>query len=57
VAIAAHDDQVGAVLVIRQEVLRLFGGRGVAWEFVVRSGSPGEEIVAVVYVARVPAPA
>ena len=32
---------------VRREVLRLFGGRGIAWEFVVRAGSPGEEIVAV----------
>ena len=30
---------------VRQEVLRLFGGREAQWEFVVRAGSPGEEIV------------
>jgi nucleotide-binding universal stress UspA family protein len=30
---------------VRQEVLRLVGGTGFAWEFVVRVGSPGEEIV------------
>jgi nucleotide-binding universal stress UspA family protein len=32
---------------VRQEVLRLVGGTGLAWEFVVRVGSPGEEIVKV----------
>jgi nucleotide-binding universal stress UspA family protein len=38
------DDQEAEV---RQEILRLFGGRDAEWEFVVRSGSPGEEIVQV----------
>ena len=38
------DDQEAEV---RQEVQRLFGGRDAEWEFVVRSGSPGEEIVQV----------
>jgi nucleotide-binding universal stress UspA family protein len=33
---------------VRQAVIRLVGGAGVAWEFVVRTGSPGEEIVKVV---------
>jgi nucleotide-binding universal stress UspA family protein len=33
---------------VRQAVIRLVGGTGVAWEFVVRAGSPGEEIVKVV---------
>jgi nucleotide-binding universal stress UspA family protein len=32
---------------VRQEVLRVLGGAGVSWEFVVRSGSPGEEILRV----------
>jgi nucleotide-binding universal stress UspA family protein len=32
---------------VRQEVLRFMGGSGVAWELVVRVGSPGEEIVKV----------
>ena len=32
---------------VRQEVLRFLGGSGVAWELVVRVGSPGEEIVKV----------
>jgi nucleotide-binding universal stress UspA family protein len=32
---------------VRQQVLRLLGGTGVSWEFVVRSGSPGEEILHV----------
>ncbi|HEV3102511.1 MAG TPA: universal stress protein [Candidatus Dormibacteraeota bacterium] len=32
---------------VRQEALRLLGGAGVEWEFVVRAGSPGEEIVHV----------
>src|SRR5712692_10139842 len=40
----ALDDQESAV---RQEVLRLLGGTGVEWELVVRTGSPGEEIVEV----------
>jgi nucleotide-binding universal stress UspA family protein len=30
---------------VRQDVLRLMGGAGLDWEFVVRTGSPGEEIV------------
>jgi nucleotide-binding universal stress UspA family protein len=29
---------------VRQDVLRLMGGTGVAWEFAVRDGSPGEEV-------------
>jgi nucleotide-binding universal stress UspA family protein len=33
---------------VRQAVIRLVGSSGVAWEFVVREGSPGEEIVKVV---------
>jgi nucleotide-binding universal stress UspA family protein len=33
---------------VREAVMRLMGSTGVAWEFVVRSGSPGEEIVKVV---------
>lgn len=33
---------------VRQAAVRLLGGTGVAWEFVVRAGSPGEEIVKVV---------
>jgi nucleotide-binding universal stress UspA family protein len=33
---------------VRQAVIRLVGSQGVAWEFVVRGGSPGEEIVKVV---------
>lgn len=33
---------------VRQAVIRLVGSTGVAWEFVVRAGSPGEEIVKVV---------
>src|ERR1700682_1027859 len=32
---------------VRQDVLRLVGGTGLSWEFVVRVGSPGEEIVKV----------
>ena len=32
---------------VRHEVLRLMGGTGAAWEFEVRAGSPGEEIVQV----------
>jgi nucleotide-binding universal stress UspA family protein len=32
---------------VRTEVLRLLGGKAVMWDFVVRSGSPGEEIVQV----------
>ncbi len=39
------DDQESEV---KQQVLRVLGGKGVAWDFVVRSGSPGEEIVEVV---------
>lgn len=33
---------------VRQAVIRLVGGKGVAWEFIVQAGSPGEEIVKVV---------
>jgi nucleotide-binding universal stress UspA family protein len=33
---------------VRQTVTRLVGSTGVPWEFVVRAGSPGEEIVKVV---------
>ncbi|HYT12784.1 MAG TPA: universal stress protein [Candidatus Nitrosopolaris sp.] len=33
---------------VRQTVIRLVGSMGVEWEFVVRAGSPGEEIVKVV---------
>jgi universal stress protein A len=33
---------------VRHDVIRLLGDTGVAWEFVVRVGSPGEEIVRVV---------
>ena len=40
----ALDEQESAV---RQEALRLVGGTGIQWEFVVRVGSPGEEIVQV----------
>jgi nucleotide-binding universal stress UspA family protein len=32
---------------VRQEVLRLVGGTGLAWDLVVRVGSPGEEVVKV----------
>jgi nucleotide-binding universal stress UspA family protein len=42
--IEALDDQESAV---RQEVLRIRGGTGMEWELVVRTGSPGEEIVQV----------
>jgi nucleotide-binding universal stress UspA family protein len=42
--VEALDDQESEV---RREVLRLLGGTGVRWEFVVRTGSPGEEIVQV----------
>jgi nucleotide-binding universal stress UspA family protein len=42
--VEALDDQESEV---RQEVLRLLGGIGVSWELVVRTGSPGEEIVEV----------
>src|SRR5713226_6186737 len=38
------DDQESEV---KQQVLRLLGGKGIVWDFVVRSGSPGEEIVEV----------
>jgi nucleotide-binding universal stress UspA family protein len=41
---AALDEQEAAV---RQELLRVMGGAGAEWEFVVRTGSPGEEIVQV----------
>jgi nucleotide-binding universal stress UspA family protein len=33
---------------VRQQAVRILGGSGVTWEFVVRSGSAGEEIVNVV---------
>src|ERR1700694_5238165 len=33
---------------VRQEAIRLLGGTGVDWEFIVREGSPGEQIVQVV---------
>ena len=33
--------------VVRQEVSRLVGGTGVAWKFVIRVGSPGDEVVKV----------
>jgi nucleotide-binding universal stress UspA family protein len=33
---------------VRQAVMRRVGSSGVAWEFVVREGSPGEEIAKVV---------
>jgi nucleotide-binding universal stress UspA family protein len=33
---------------VRKAVIRLVGSTGVAWEFVVQTGSPGEEIVKVV---------
>src|SRR5258708_7813669 len=32
---------------VKQEVLRKLGGKGIVWDFVVRAGSPGEEIVEV----------
>src|SRR5258708_12132389 len=32
---------------VKQQVLRLLGGKGIVWDFVVRTGSPGEEIVEV----------
>lgn len=32
---------------VRREVLKLLGGKAVVWDVVVRSGSPGEEIVQV----------
>src|SRR5260370_17001725 len=38
------DDQESEV---KQQVLRLLGGKGIVWDFVVRAGSPGEEIVEV----------
>src|SRR5690242_13240091 len=33
---------------VRQQAVRILGGSGVTWDFVVRSGSAGEEIVRVV---------
>jgi nucleotide-binding universal stress UspA family protein len=33
---------------VRQQAVRILGGSGVTWEFVVRSGSAGEEIVKVI---------
>ncbi|HEV2218505.1 MAG TPA: universal stress protein, partial [Candidatus Dormibacteraeota bacterium] len=32
---------------VREQALRILGGTGVEWDFVVRVGSPGEEIVKV----------
>lgn len=32
---------------VRQQAVRILGGTGAAWEFVVRVGGPGEEIVKV----------
>jgi nucleotide-binding universal stress UspA family protein len=32
---------------VKQQVLRVLSGKGVVWDFVVRAGSPGEEIVEV----------
>jgi nucleotide-binding universal stress UspA family protein len=43
-AVQTLDEQEAMV---RQEALRLLGGGGVDWEFVVRAGSPGDEIVQV----------
>jgi nucleotide-binding universal stress UspA family protein len=40
----ALDDEESEV---RRDVTRLLGGTGAGWEFVVRAGSPGEEIVEV----------
>jgi nucleotide-binding universal stress UspA family protein len=40
----ALDDQEAEV---RRDVTRILGGTSAAWEFVVRAGSPGEEIVQV----------
>jgi nucleotide-binding universal stress UspA family protein len=37
---------------VRQAATRLVGGTGVEWEFVVRAGSPGEEIIKVVEASR-----
>jgi nucleotide-binding universal stress UspA family protein len=34
--------------VVRKDVARIMGDRGVAWNFIVREGSPGDEIVKVV---------
>jgi nucleotide-binding universal stress UspA family protein len=33
---------------VRQDATRLLGGTGIAWDFVVREGSPGEQIVSVI---------
>jgi len=33
---------------VREQATRILGGSGVEWQFVVREGSPGEEIVKVV---------
>jgi nucleotide-binding universal stress UspA family protein len=33
---------------VRQEAVRLLGATGVAWDFTVREGSPGEEVVKVI---------
>ncbi len=37
---------------VRQQAIRILGGTGVEWEFVVREGSPGEQIVRFVGEAR-----
>ncbi len=37
---------------VRQDATRLLGGSGISWDFVVREGSPGEEIVSVVEETR-----
>jgi len=42
VSAEALDDQEAEV---RRDVTRILGGTGAAWEFAVRAGSPGEEIV------------
>ncbi len=34
--------------VVRREAVRILGGTGVDWDFVVRDGSPGEELVKAV---------
>jgi nucleotide-binding universal stress UspA family protein len=40
--VQALDEQESEV---KREALRLLGGTGVPWEFVVRAGNPGDEIV------------
>jgi nucleotide-binding universal stress UspA family protein len=37
---------------VRQEAIRILGGTGIAWEFAVRDGSPGEELVKAVIDTR-----